>query len=161
MGIGYERTEWKDHVTSPSDVFTIVDNGNGTYTITRVGTVQQQGTPQDQAHFNNIEEGIVDSQLFAEMLLNYARQMGWEVEQGSVTLTNTSTYPFNNSQQTVALATEKESTDYLVLIQGVSPDIAVGDIKVTDKLINGFKMAYDGSATAVTITYTVIAGYMK
>ena len=157
----YERTYWLDHVVDPPDTYNFVDNGDGTAKITRTGTVMQQGTPKNEAHFNNMEEGILDSQIAASLLMNYARQMGWEVEQGSVTLTNTSTYPFNNSQQTVALATEKESTDYLVLIQGVSPDIAVGDIKVTDKLINGFKMAYDGSATAVTITYTVIAGYMK
>ena len=161
MDIGYKRTDWKDHVTSPSDVFTIVDNGNGTYTITRVGTVQQQGTPQDQAHFNNIEEGIVDSQLFAEMLLNYARQMGWEVETGSKVLTNTAVYPFNNSQSTVALSIPKESTNYVVLIQSVTPDFAVGEIKITDKLINGFKLAYDGSAPTATINYTVIGGYMK
>lgn len=157
----YSRTYWQDHVTSPSDTFTITNNGDGTSKITRAGTVQQQGTPQDEDHFNNMEEGILDAQIFAQLIMNYARQMGWEVEQGSVTLTNSAVYPFNNSQKSVALAIPKESTDYVVLIQSVTPDIAVGDIKITDKLINGFKLAYDGSAATATINYTVIGGYMK
>ncbi len=157
----YERSYWQDHVVSPSDTFTITDNGDGTYKIERYGTIQQQGTSQDQTHFNNLEEGVSDSQLMGMMLLNYARQMGWEVEEGSVTLTNSAEYPFNNSQATVALATARESTNYLVMIQSITDDINVGEIKVTDKLTNGFKMAYDGSAASATITYTVIGGYMK
>ena len=157
----YSRTYWQDHVTSPSDTFTITNNGDGTSKITRAGTVQQQGTPQDEDHFNNMEEGIFDAHLMATLLLNYARQMGWEVETGTVTLTNSSKYPFNNSQKSVALELPKESTDYVVLIQSVTPDFAVGDIKITDKLLNGFKIAYDGSAESAVIAYTVIGGYMK
>jgi hypothetical protein len=157
----YSRTYWLDHVVSPSDTYAVVINGDGTEKITRTGTVMQQGTPKDQAHFNNMEEGIFDGQLMANLLLNYARQMGWDIETGTKTLTNTATYPFNNSQSTVALAKAKESTNYIVLIQSVTPDFAVGDIKITDKLINGFKMAYDGSASTATIVYTVISGYMK
>lgn len=39
------------------------------------------------------------------LLLNYARQMGWDAERGSINLTNTAKpYPFNNSQKTVAFA---------------------------------------------------------
>ena len=47
----YDWEIWLDHVTDPSNVFTVVDNGNGTWTITPAGTVMQQGTPQDQALF--------------------------------------------------------------------------------------------------------------
>lgn len=37
----------------------------------------------------------------------------------------------------------------------------VGEIVVTDKLTNGFKLAFTGSASSVTVKYTVIGGYLK
>lgn len=43
----YYPTQWKDHVTNPSNCFNITKNDDGTYQITRAGTVMQQGTPQD------------------------------------------------------------------------------------------------------------------
>lgn len=57
--------------------------------ITRAGTVMQQGTPQDAAHFTNQEDGIWELFACYGLLLNYARQMGWDVERGSINLTNT------------------------------------------------------------------------
>ena len=100
----YNPTPWKDHVTNPSNCFNITKNEDGTYQITRAGTVMQQGTPQDAAHFTNQEDGIWELFACYGLLLNYARQMGWDVERGSINLTNTAKpYPFNNSQKTVAL----------------------------------------------------------
>ena len=95
----YNPTPWKDHVTNPSNCFNITKNDDGTYQITRAGTVMQQGTPQDAAHFTNQEDGIWELFACYGLLLNYARQMGWDVERGSINLTNTAKpYPFNNSQ---------------------------------------------------------------
>lgn len=93
----YNPTPWKDHVTNPSNCFNITKNDDGTYQITRAGTVMQQGTPQDAAHFTNQEDGIWELFACYGLLLNYARQMGWDVERGSINLTNTAKpYPFNN-----------------------------------------------------------------
>jgi len=36
-----------------------------------------------------------------------------------------------------------------------------GEIVVSDKLVNGFKIAHTGSAPSVTIKYTVIGGVLK
>lgn len=157
----YQATKWQDHVTSPSNCFTITDRGDGTYIITPAGDVMQQGTPQDQLHFNNIEDGIVDSHLALSLLLNYARQQSWEIERGVVTLTNNQAYPFNGSQKSVALSAAKESGDYIVLAEIAACSGNVGEVVVSDKLGNGFKLAFTGSAKSATINYTVIGGYLK
>lgn len=96
------------------------------------------------------------------LLLNYARQMGWDVERGSINLTNTAKpYPFNNSQKTVALQMQRPSRDYIVITEASNVKGNLGQIEVSDQLSNGFKVAYTGSATAATINYIVIGGYMK
>ena len=126
------------------------------------GTVMQQGTPQDAAHFTNQEDGIWELFACYGLLLNYARQMGWDVERGSINLTNTAKpYPFNNSQKTVALQMQRPSRDYIVITEASNVKGNLGQIEVSDQLSNGFKVAYTGSATAATINYIVIGGYMK
>lgn len=157
----YKFTHWLDHVTNPSGVFKIVDKGDGTCAITPAGTVMQQGTPQDQAHFNNIEAGIVDAHTAALLLLNFARQHEWEVESGTKDLTNGAKFPFNSSASSVALTKTKESDNYIVITEVVNANGNVGEITVSDKLINGFKLAFTGSATAVTVKYTVIGGLLR
>lgn len=128
----------------------------------------QQGTAQDQIHFNNIEVGIADGHIAVNLLLNAIRQTNWElndtqwtVEHGTVTLTNSLKFPFNNSQQSVALATAKSNTDYIILTEVVSASGNVGEIEIADKLVNGFKISYTGSAANVTINYIVIGVYIK
>lgn len=157
----YHKTHWQDHVTTPGSLFTIADHGDGTYTIAPAGKVMQQGTPQDQAHFNNMEEGIFDAHTAVALLLNYARQNSWEVESGAAQLTNSMKFPFNGSQKSIALTAVKESVDYIVLTEVAATDGNVGEIVVSDKLINGFKLAFTGSATAATVKYTVIGGLLR
>lgn len=157
----YNPTLWQDHVTVPSNCFKSKDNGDGTVTITPAGTVMQQGTPQDQVHFGNIETGLVDAHLAVGLLLAFARQNSWEIETGAVTLTNSAGFPFNNSQQTVPLQAKKESGAYLVLPEVTAFSGNVGEIEISGKLSNGFKIAHTGSASSVTVKYTVIGGYLK
>lgn len=157
----YERTYWKDHVRTPDNTYNVKSNGDGTSTITPAGKVMQQGTPQDQTHFNNMEVGISDAHAALGLLLNFARQNAWMVERGQVDLTNTGIYPINNSAKTVALATVQDVTDYIVVAEKVTAAGNVGEIVATDKLANGFKLGYTGSAPSATIKYTVIGGMMK
>ena len=157
----YGRTFWEDEVRSPSNRYTLTQNADGTYTIVRAGTVMQQGTFQDQAHFNNMEVGITDAQIALQLLLNAVRQNEWEIERGQVTLTNNAIYPMNNSVQSVALQLPKENGDYVVIAEVVSCSGNAGEVEVSDKLANGFKLAYTGSAASATIKYTVIGGYLK
>lgn len=157
----YDWTTWLDHVTDPSNKFTVVDNGDGTWTITPAGEVMQQGTPQDQVRFNNIETGIVDAHLAIGMLLNYARQNGWEIERGSVKLTNSEPFPFNNSVKTISLEKEFGSKDYIILTEIESANGNAGEVEISDKLTNGFKIAFNGSAKSASVKYTVLGGFLK
>lgn len=157
----YERTYWKDHVRTPDNTYNVKSNGDGTSTITPAGEVMQQGTPQDQTHFNNLEVGVSDAHAAIGLLINFARQNAWVVERGQVDLTNTGIYPINNSAKTVALATVQDVTDYIVVAEAVTAAGNVGEIVTTDKLANGFKLGYTGSAKTATIKYTVIGGYLK
>lgn len=157
----YPWTHWLDHVRDPDNIFHVEDLGGGRVKITPVGTVMQEGTPQDQNHWNNMEAGITDAHAALAFIFNYARQNAWEIERGTVTLTNTQDFPFNDSQKTVALKVNRETTDYVVLVDATAVSGNVGEVEVTNKLTNGFKLAYTGSASKATFNYVVIGGYLK
>ena len=76
------------------------------------------------------------------------------------TLTNTKSYPFNNSKKTLALATPRGNLDYTVNVEAEAKDAGgVGEIHITDKQLNGFKIEYTGAAKEVTVKCTVQGGY--
>lgn len=163
----YPWQRWLDHVTDPSNLFTVIDNGNGTWIITPAGTVMQQGTPQDQTHFNNMECGILDAHVAHSLLLNFIRQTGWRVddlecstmqEVGAVTLTNSVRFPFNNSRQFVALQKHRENANYIVVILKAAGVGNIGEIEVADRMPYGFNLSYTGSASSVAVEYAVIGG---
>ena len=77
-----------------------------------------------------------------------------------MTLTNSATYPFNNSIKTVALSKNKNKKDYTVLVEVLSAvGGGVGEIRVTDKLLNGFKIEFSGAAKSVVVNCIVQGGY--
>ena len=82
-------------------------------------------------------------------------------EDGSVTLTNTEKFPFNNSLQSVALVTEQEDTKYAVLAEVVSSSGDAGEVLVSDRQVNGFKLAYTGGAASAVVHYFVIGGIVS
>jgi len=180
----YQITVWVDESDQYENRFTEVANSDGTISHTKVrGEVYVVGTPQDAAHFNNMEGGILDAHAAVGLLVNALRQLGWHVEEvtepritalegraveleqhqvaitGSVALTNSLKFPFNNSQKSVALSHALENANYDVVILSVTATGNPGEIEVTDRQTNGFKMAFTGSASSVTVTYAVIGGY--
>lgn len=142
----YGRTYWLDHVEDQH------------------GTVIQQGTPMDQAHFNNEEEGISDVHIAAKIILLKALQTAREAdgEAYEVTLTNNQKYPFNSTMDTpttVALNKSKVSKNYAVDVYVKAyTGGEVGEVHISDKLTNGFKVAFDGNATSVTLILVVRGG---
>ena len=78
---------------------------------------------------------------------------------GSKTLTNNLVFPFNDSQVSVALSHALDNTNYDVVIKSATGAGNIGEIEITDRQVNGFKMAFTGSANSVTVTYAVIGGY--
>lgn len=77
---------------------------------------------------------------------------------GTVTLTNTKEYPFNNSVQTVALEKTLKNQEYTVLTEVVGSTGDAGDIVISDKAVNGFKIAFTGAARQAVVRYCVIGG---
>lgn len=173
----YSRTYWVDHALSETNKFTIKQVSGDVHTIVPYGTVMQQGVPQDAKHFNNIEEALSAHEIALGLHSNALMQHMDEikknaalaevvdklhtVETGTVTLTNSAKYPFNNSQKTVALAVQRNTPAYVVITEVKSFVGNVGEIVVSDILANGFKIAFTGSATSVTVEYKILGGYTR
>lgn len=114
------------------------------------------------------EVGIVDHNLDTAigLLVNAFRQHVWDndddipiCEDGTVTLTNTSKiFPFTTSTKSVALSKMQPNVKYAVVAEITSSAGNAGEVVVSNKQVNGFKLAFTGSATSATIHYTVIGG---
>ncbi len=170
----HNQTEWKDHVTQYPNRRTITDNGDGTVDVEKAqGEVIQQGTPQSATNFNNQENGVQDSHTAFQVFLQYFIQFDRWVRQKiadyateflneiqTVTLTNTLKFPFNDSIYTVSLVTARKTLNYDVSWEVTAANGNVGDIIVTDKQLNGFKIAFDGSATSVTLQLRIKGGML-
>ena len=122
--------------------------------------VIQEGTPQSAGHFNNMEHGISDAHLAAALLIIQSGLTADQVatEEKAVTLSNSQSYPFNNSTQTIALSRVRNFTDYTVEAEITDHDGNVGDVRIFDRMLNGFKVAYDGSAKSATIKLRIKGG---
>lgn len=166
----YNRTIWVDETDEFENRFRETANEDGTITHTKeTGEVYVEGTPQSAENFNNMEDGIEDAHIGAAQSLIGIRQNTWRIEAlekatvqetGTVTLTNTQAFPFNNSQVTVPLTNVRDNLNYVVEIISVTPTGGpAGDIDVSERQVNGFKIAFTGSASSVAVTYAVIGGY--
>lgn len=139
----YKRTFWLDKIEDET-----------------TGEKLQDGTDQSAGHFNNAEHGISDANLAAALILISSSLTAEQVatEEKTVTLTNGQSYPFNNSTQTIALAKARNFTDYTVEAEVLGHSGNVGEVKIFDRLLNGFKVAYDGSAKNATIKLRIKGG---
>lgn len=139
----YSRTKWIDRVVDAD-----------------TGDLIQEGTNQSAANFNNQEIGIFDAHMAASILLIAAGNLMAEqaAEEIVVELTNTASYPFNNSKKTVSLATTRTNATYMVDAEVLEHDGSVGDIIISEKLTNGFKVAFDGSAASATVRLIIRGG---
>ena len=82
-------------------------------------------------------------------------------ERHKVTLENTLAFPFNstvNSPATIALDKVRDNAEYSVEAEVLSHDGPVGEIEVTAKARNGFKISYSGSGASVTLLVKVKGG---
>lgn len=163
--MAYQILVWKDHATTPSNTYNVVENGDGTITLTPAGKVVQQGTNMSAVNFNNLETGVFAANVTAAEAMQLIRLLKDKAEslEGIVleaTLTNTQKYPFNNSVKTLALgnANVRNTKDYTVIVEAEAVDGFVGDIVISDKMLNGFKVAFTGSASSVNIKCYVQGG---
>lgn len=108
----------------------------------------------DPAHADNINEAT--KQLLQNTLILADMAIPVVI---NANLTNTQTYPFNDSQTTLQINPPRNYTNYRVDVEVLSVNGgAVGDIVISDKLVNGFKIAFTGSATSVSVRCHVLGG---
>lgn len=157
---------WKDHVTQYSNRYKEVQNTDGTITHEAVeGEVIQEGTPQNAKNFNDLEQRVFSAGEVAGLAIIGLKQAESKIEglTGEIvetTLTNTKEYPFNNSKATLALVTPRGNLDYTVSVEATTADTGgIGEIKITDKQLNGFKIEHTGAAKSVSVKCTVQGGY--
>ena len=157
---------WKDHVTQFYNRYREVDNADGTITHEAVeGEVIQEGTPQNAQNFNDLEQRVFASGEVAGLALLKVKMAESHIKrlQGEIietTLTNTKEYPFNNSKKMVALETKRRNLDYVINVEANADGTGgIGEIKITDKQLNGFKIEYTGAARSVVVKCTVQGGY--
>jgi hypothetical protein len=144
----------------------LYSNGTGVYSPTAwVDDVPgiQDGTPIDEQNLNNMETGINSANLFAEFLAEIVCKHEKQIEDLAgevitVTLKNTQDTYTNNSAQTIALETKRDTLDYTVDAEIQGDTINVGDIVIYDKQVNGFKVKYTGSASSATVKLYVHGG---
>lgn len=140
----YKNTKWLDRVVD-------IDSGE----------VIQEGTDMSAKNFNNMEGGIGDGAIAAAMLMlamNQGGLSGESAEVVTVELTNSESYPFNNSEKTIPLIVQRVNTAYTVHATVLESDGSVGDVIVSDKLVNGFKIRYDGSAKSARLELIIKGG---
>ena len=119
------------------------------------GTVISQGTRLSTAEGNITSLGTRMGTAEGNIAKLTART---DIVAGTVTLTNSLAFPFNNSQITVPISAERDNQNYIVDYEVTAAVGNVGDIIVSAKLVNGFKLEYTGSATSVTVKYQVLGG---
>lgn len=109
-----------------------------------------------------LHENRLDEQEETEADHYAAIQKHLAVETGTVILTNSKAYPFNSTVTTpvnVALTTRRDATDYIVEAEVTAYSGGLpGEIQVSGKLVNSFKLSFTGSATSVTVKYKVRGG---
>ena len=128
---------------------------------------QKSGESTEQIE-EELDQVSLDKDIAVELLLNAVRQNQWSTEdalpvceEGTATLTNTLSFPFNDSKQTIALVTTQEDTSYVVVPELVSANGSAGDLIVSEKQTNGFKLEYTGSASSAVVHYFVIGGIIS
>lgn len=170
----HKQVEWKDHVTEFPSRRILNENPDGTVDVEKAqGEVIQQGTPQSATNFNNLENGVQDAHIGFAVFMQYFMQFDRDTRQTkedygaeflneikTVTLTNSLRFPFNNSRKNVDLGTSRKTMNYDISWEVESADGNVGDIKITEKQLNGFKIAFDGSAKNVTLKIRIKGGML-
>lgn len=163
--MAYNILLWKDHGVTPDKTYTVTENADGTITLSPAGKVIQQGTNMSAVNFNNLETGVFAANMAVAEAMQLLRLLNDKTESldGIIIeamLTNSKKYPFNDSIKTLALGDKnlRNTKDYTVIVEAQTLDGFVGDIVISDKMLNGFKVAFTGSASNVGIKCYVQGG---
>ncbi len=139
-----------------NDYISVGNADNVTLVVDPAGLVTRQEFSDVQDYLEDrVDEVAVETHIMQDKIE--------ELEGFSIIadLTNTEIYPFNDSKKTIALtsAQERMTTDYTVTVEAVSVTGGfLEDVVITDKLVNGFKVEYTGSASAARLKMYIQGG---
>lgn len=157
---------FKDHVVVYTNRYRMTNLGGNMVQLDKEpGEVVQQGTPLNGANMNKLDSAALEAAYIAVLNSLEIRHLkdqadAQEGEQIQVKLTNNQTYPINDSIKAVPLSRNRNRKNYTVLAEIVSSTGGgVGEIRVTDKMVNGFKIAFSGGASSVTLNCVVQGGF--
>lgn len=159
-----ELVNWKDQVCEFPNRFKHNVDGDKVTLEKDPGTIKQQGTPQNATNFNRMDLAALEAMLMSaeamRMLLRQSEELkGITGEVIEATLTNSQVYPHNNSTKTLQIVTPRNTKDYTITVEVVNvTGGAAGEFEISDKLLNGFKIKYTGSASSVTVRCYVRGG---
>lgn len=129
-------------------------------------TAHDEQFTETEQHFDNVEQllqfvNVTALEASRTAMLGIQKAEALEGIVLQATLTNTQAYPFNNSTKTIALSADQTrvTKDYTVIteVESYAGD-CVGEVLVSDKMLNGFKLRYTGSATEVNLKIYVQGG---
>lgn len=129
------------------------------------GEIVQEGTPLNAANMNLLDTAALQGIMMGSLNISFMKQLSDKVnaqegDQFIVTLTNNQQYPFNNSNQAAILPKSRNKKNYTVLTEIVSAvGGGVGEIVITNKLLNGFQIAFTGAASQVKVNCIVQGGF--
>ena len=159
-----ELVNWKDQVCEFPNRFKHNVDGDKVTLEKDPGTIKQQGTPQNATNFNRMDLAALEAMLMSaeamRMLLRQNEELkGITGEVIEATLTNSQVYPHNNSTKTLQIVTPRNTKDYTITVEVVNvTGGAAGEFEISDKLLNGFKIKYTGSASSVAVRFYVRGG---
>lgn len=156
---------FKDHVVEYPNRYQEVNAGSGYIDhIKMPGEIIQQGTPLSATNFNAMDlesiHGVIAGIIVGQCVHQLSQKVeGLEGEQIETTLTNTQAFPFNNSKKTVNLSKNRNTKNYSVIVEVLEwTGGGVGEIRISDKLLNGFKIEYTGAASSVKVNCIIQGG---
>ena len=158
--------DWKDNVVQYPNRYQETDLGEGYKQLVKAyGEVIQQGTQMSASNFNEMDQKGYEGIAMGLIVCQYIHQLSQKVEglegvQIETTMTNGKEYPFNNSKKTVQISPSRNTKDYSVEVEVLEKtgNGGVGDIVITEKLVNGFKIEFTGGAQAVKVNCIVRGG---
>ena len=110
------------------------------------GKIYDLGNRYNQYHADE-HEALMDAETLGELQ--------------EITLTNNQKLPFNStmdSPRTVALRQSRKNLFYSVETEVLAHTGEVGEIQVSAKALNGFKIAFTGNGTSVTLAVRIKGG---
>lgn len=162
----YTPVNWKDHIVQFMRRFSMESGESAglVYLTPAPGEIEQQGTAQSATNFGQMDMGILEQAMMANMLFSITNQHSGMLEnlsgqQFDVTLENTLAFPATNAIKTVALSQYLNNTDYQIHYKILECSGGyVESVDFYDLAYNAFKVKYTGSATSVKLRLYVTGG---